>query len=129
MSVDMPRVAMVFAAGLGRRMRPLSERMPKPLLEVAGQPILDHVLDRLEAAGVPEVVVNAHWQPGAIHAALATRAAAGRGPHTTEQVEDSLLETGGSAAAAQRGGTRGGGPGLQRNGGGLLLNRAVSAQR
>ncbi|ATU71643.1 nucleotidyltransferase family protein [Komagataeibacter rhaeticus] len=129
MSVDMPRVAMVFAAGLGRRMRPLSERMPKPLLEVAGQPILDHVLDRLEAAGVPEVVVNAHWQPGAIHAALATRAAAGRGPHTTEQVEDSLLETGGSAAAALRAGRLGSGPFFLLNGDGMWLNGPVAALR
>ncbi|WP_034961773.1 NTP transferase domain-containing protein, partial [Komagataeibacter kakiaceti] len=66
MGVNIPATAMVFAAGVGRRMRPLSEAVPKPLLHVAGQPILDHLLDRLEAAGVKQVVVNAHWRPDAI---------------------------------------------------------------
>ncbi|BAK83811.1 nucleotidyltransferase family protein [Komagataeibacter medellinensis] len=129
MSVDMPRVAMVFAAGMGQRMRPLSEQVPKPLLQVAGQPIMDHVLDRLEAAGVPEVVVNAHWQPQAIHAALGARAASGRGPHTTEQVETTLLETGGSAAAALRAGRLGSGSFFLLNGDGMWLNGPVPALR
>ncbi|MCE2564999.1 nucleotidyltransferase family protein [Komagataeibacter sp. FNDCF1] len=129
MGVNMPRVAMVFAAGLGRRMRPLSESVPKPLLRVAEQPILDHVLDRLEAAGVPDVVVNAHWQPEAIRHALAARAASGRRPCTTEQVETALLETGGSAAAALRAGLLGPEPFFLLNGDAMWLNGPVPALR
>ena len=59
-SAEVPDTAMVMAAGLGKRMRPLTATKPKPLIEVAGKPLLDHVLDRLRAAGVRRVVVNAH---------------------------------------------------------------------
>src|SRR6267143_1449973 len=54
-----PTKAMVLAAGLGVRMRPLTDRMPKPLVQVAGRALLDHVLDKLGDAGVSEAVVNA----------------------------------------------------------------------
>ena len=57
-----PRTAMILAAGLGTRMRPLTERTPKSLLPLGGKPLIDHALDRLLAAGVELVVVNAHWQ-------------------------------------------------------------------
>src|SRR5947209_4851511 len=57
-----PKFAIVLAAGRGLRMRPLTERTPKALLPLGGRSLLDHALDRLAAAGVETVVVNAHWQ-------------------------------------------------------------------
>ena len=61
-----PDKAMVLAAGLGLRMRPLTDRMPKPLVSVAGRPLLDHVLDKLSDAGVVEAIVNVHYLPDQI---------------------------------------------------------------
>src|SRR5215467_1264047 len=61
-----PTKAMVLAAGLGLRMRPLTDHLPKPLVRVAGRPLLDHVLDKLGTAGVGEAVVNVHYLPDQI---------------------------------------------------------------
>ena len=61
-----PVSAMVLAAGLGVRMRPLTEKMPKPLVSVAGKPLLDHVLDRLAEVNVTTAVVNVHYLPDQI---------------------------------------------------------------
>ena len=72
-ATDVPRTAMVMAAGLGKRMRPLTATRPKPLVEVAGKPLLDHVLDRLRAAGVERAVVNVHYLPDALEAHLRGR--------------------------------------------------------
>lgn len=69
-----PPVAMVLAAGLGKRMRPITDSMPKPLVRVAGQTLLDRGLDTLGAAGVKKAVVNVHYFPEQIAAHLAARA-------------------------------------------------------
>ena len=71
-AAEVPATAMVMAAGLGKRMRPLTATKPKPLIEVAGKPLLDHVLDRLRAAGVKKVVVNVHYLADALEAHLAS---------------------------------------------------------
>jgi MurNAc alpha-1-phosphate uridylyltransferase len=64
---------MVFAAGLGVRMRPFTETLPKPLIKVAGQTLIDRSLDRLAEAGVERAVVNVHWLADQIEAHLAVR--------------------------------------------------------
>jgi MurNAc alpha-1-phosphate uridylyltransferase len=92
-----PTKAMVLAAGLGLRMRPLTDHMPKPLVSVAGRPLLDHVLDKLADAGVTEAVVNVHYLPDQIidHVAGRTR------PHVIISDErDAVLGTGGGVVKA-----------------------------
>src|SRR3954469_20182958 len=87
-----PAKAMVLAAGLGVRMRPLTDRMPKPLVQVAGRTLLDHVLDKLADAGVREAVVNVHYLPEQIIDHVAGRTA----PRVTISDErDLVLGTGG----------------------------------
>ena len=71
----MPDVAMIFAAGLGTRMRPITDTLPKPLVTVAGRTLLDHNLDRFAAAGVKRAIVNVHWLADQIEAHVAGRAA------------------------------------------------------
>jgi MurNAc alpha-1-phosphate uridylyltransferase len=95
-----PRTAMLLAAGLGIRMRPLTEHTPKPLLELSGRSLMDHAFDRLLAVGVDCVVVNAHWRAERIAAHLAARDAAGLRPRTILMREERLLDTGGSVRAA-----------------------------
>jgi MurNAc alpha-1-phosphate uridylyltransferase len=92
-----PRVAMLLAAGLGTRMRPLTDHTAKPLLTLGGRTLLDHALDRLAEAGVETVVVNTHWHADAVTAHLAARA---ERPRTVLRREDSLLDTGGGVRAA-----------------------------
>lgn len=88
--------AMVLAAGLGTRMRPLTDELPKPMLPLAGRSLLDHALDRLAAAGVTQAVVNAHWHADRIAEAMALR----EHPCITLQREEALLETGGGVTRA-----------------------------
>jgi N-acetyl-alpha-D-muramate 1-phosphate uridylyltransferase len=73
MSAPVPKTAMVFAAGLGKRMRPITDTTPKPLIKVAGRTLIDHCLDRLLANGVERAVVNVHWHADQIEAHLAHR--------------------------------------------------------
>ena len=92
-----PRTAMVLAAGLGTRMRPLTDATAKPLLTLSGRSLLDHILDRLAEVGVERAVVNAHWHADQIAAALAART----DPPTTVLIrEPVLLETGGGVRNA-----------------------------
>ena len=65
--------AMVFAAGLGTRMRPITDTLPKPLVKIGGRTMLDHILDRLAEAGVEPAIVNVHHLAGQIEARLAGR--------------------------------------------------------
>lgn len=96
---DVPHTAMVMAAGLGKRMRPLTATKPKPLIEVGGKSLLDHVLEKLRAAGVKKVVVNVHYLADAVEAHLASRA---HGLEVAISDERSLLmETGGGMVQAE----------------------------
>src|ERR1700750_2085112 len=92
-----PAKAMVLAAGLGVRRRPLTDRMPKRLVPVAGRPLLDHVLDKLAEAGVRETVVNVHYLPDQIIDHVAARTA----PRVMISDErDVVLGTGGGVVKA-----------------------------
>jgi MurNAc alpha-1-phosphate uridylyltransferase len=66
----LPNTAMIMAAGLGTRMLPLTASKPKPLIEVAGTTLLDHVLDNLRHAGIGRIVVNVHYLPDQVEAHL-----------------------------------------------------------
>ena len=97
-TAEVPKTALVLAAGLGKRMRPLTATRPKPLVDVAGKPLLDHVLERIHAAGVERAVVNVHYLADAVEAHLA------KNSHGLEiAVSDErplLLETGGGMVKA-----------------------------
>ena len=69
----MPGTAMVFAAGLGARMRPITHTLPKPLVKVGGAALIDHCLDRFAQNGVERAIVNVHWLADRIEAHLAQR--------------------------------------------------------
>jgi MurNAc alpha-1-phosphate uridylyltransferase len=93
----MPTTAMVFAAGLGARMRPLTLTVPKPLVEVAGRALIDHCLDRFAENGVARAIVNVHWLADPIEQHLAAR----RAPEIVISDErDLLLDQGGGIKRA-----------------------------
>jgi len=89
--------AMVLAAGLGKRMRPLTDTLPKPLVPVAGKALIDHVLDKLADAGVTQAVVNVHYHAGQIEAHLKSRTRP-RIVISDERAE--ILDTGGGVVKA-----------------------------
>jgi MurNAc alpha-1-phosphate uridylyltransferase len=87
---------MVLAAGLGTRLRPVTDTIPKPLVEINGRSLIDHALDRLTSAGVERVVVNVHYKAGMMAAHLARR----DHPQIELSEESELLDTGGGVARA-----------------------------
>lgn len=91
-----PDRAMVLAAGLGTRMRPITETTPKPLIEVGGRSLIDHCLDRLDEAGVETVVVNTHHMADKLERHLKQR----ERPVIEFSREEKLLETGGGVKKA-----------------------------
>ena len=96
---EVPDTAFVLAAGLGKRMRPLTASRPKPLVELGGKALIDHVLDRLRSAGVRKIVVNVHYLADALEAHLKARA-----NDFDVQVSDErkqLMETGGGLILAE----------------------------
>ena len=91
-----PKTAMVLAAGLGTRLRPITQTLPKPLVEIAGRTLLDRAIDRLVAVGVERVVVNLHYLPDLIERQLGKR----RDLEIRLSHEPELLETGGGIKQA-----------------------------
>lgn len=89
-----PKYGMILAAGLGTRMRPLTNTTPKPMLKVADKPLIDWALDRLDEAGCEHVVVNLHHLGAQIERHLETN------PAVTFVHEDPVLETGGGVKNA-----------------------------
>lgn len=90
--------AMILAAGLGKRMRPLTEHVPKPLLQVEGKYLIEHHLQRLADAGIQDVVINTHWLAQQIPAALGNGEKWGLRIHYSH--EHDLLETAGGIVQA-----------------------------
>jgi len=91
-----PRTAMVLAAGLGTRLRPVTDTLPKPLIEINGRTLLDYAIDRLALVGVETVVVNVHYKAAMVAAQLARR----DHPRIEISHETELLDTGGGVARA-----------------------------
>ncbi|HVM83668.1 MAG TPA: sugar phosphate nucleotidyltransferase, partial [Candidatus Binatia bacterium] len=96
MSSNFPKTAMVLAAGYGKRLRPLTETTPKPMVKVLGRPMIDGVLDRLVAAGVTRAVVNLHHLGDVIRDHLKTRTDI----EIVYSEEREILETGGGIRQA-----------------------------
>jgi MurNAc alpha-1-phosphate uridylyltransferase len=94
--IVLPRTAMVLAAGLGTRLRPVTDTIPKPLIEINGRTLLDHAIDRLALVGVERVVVNVHYKAAMVAAQLARR----DHPRIEISHETELLDTGGGVARA-----------------------------
>lgn len=96
MSASFPERAIILAAGLGLRMRPLTDRLPKPLVPVAGRPLVDYSLDFVAAAGIADVVINASYRADQLeaHVRICTH------PRVHVSREETPLETGGGIRQA-----------------------------
>ena len=116
------KAGMVLAAGLGLRMRPLTETTPKPLIPVAGRTLLDRMIDRFQDAGVETVVVNVHHLADQVNEHLKNRAAPAI---IISDERDSLLETGGGLKKAL--GLLGDQPFFAANADAILLNANTPA--
>ena len=92
---EMPQTAMIFAAGLGTRMRPVTDHLPKPLVKVGGKPLIDHMLDKFARAGVQNAIVNVHYLPDMIIDHVASRTTPNI--HISDE-RDKLLDQGGGIA-------------------------------
>jgi len=98
MSTERPQGGMIMAAGLGTRMRPLTNDRPKPMIVVAGKPLIDHAIDRLIEAGVKLIVVNVHYRAEMLIAHLKRRSDGTK--IVISEESDELLGTGGGVAKA-----------------------------
>lgn len=113
--------AMLLAAGLGTRMRPITNTMPKPLVPLAGRTLIDRVLDWMQMGQVQQVVVNSHYLSDMLHTHLQSRTV----PHITLSHEETLLETGGGIVNALS--KLGEGPFLSANSDTLCVDAQESA--
>lgn len=122
-----PDTAMVLAAGLGTRMRPLDPAIPKPLVRVGGRALIDHVLDRLADAGIVTAVINVHHEADRLEAHVASRTR----PHLRISDErDALLDTGGGVKRAFDRGLLGTAPFLVHNSDSIWLEQhAINLSR
>jgi MurNAc alpha-1-phosphate uridylyltransferase len=96
---ERPRVAMILAAGRGERMRPLTDRLPKPLLPVRGKPLIEYHLERLAQAGVERIVINLAWLGNMIREALGNGSRFGVRIDYSDEAPQAL-ETGGGVFRA-----------------------------
>jgi MurNAc alpha-1-phosphate uridylyltransferase len=98
-AAPVPETAMIMAAGLGKRMRPLTATRPKPLVKVGGEALIDHVFDRLRAAGIKRAIVNVHYLPDQMEAHLKARVKDMELVISDERKQ--LMETGGGLVQAR----------------------------
>jgi MurNAc alpha-1-phosphate uridylyltransferase len=117
-----PKVAMVFAAGFGKRMQPLTNKIPKPLVSVCGKTLIDYALDNLACSGVNKAVVNTHHLSDLLKEHLNNR---GGLPKIAISHEEVILETGGGIVKALL--LLGSDPIFTMNSDVILLNRKTNA--
>ncbi len=96
-----PDIAMVFAAGMGKRMLPLTEKLPKPMISVGGKTMLARALDKLAQSGINHAVVNTHHKAEVVEQYITKRLSSKASPSITLSHEETLLETGGGIVHAK----------------------------